>query len=123
MHSDLIEFIDKKDLTAIRSALRQAFIRSKYKGEFLKTRRIESPTFKKDGTLGKKIAVNYKCECCFSLIKIDQVNVDHIEAVGSFKDIREFYDFFMRIFCSFDNLQVLCKPCHKRKTRFDRMIF
>lgn len=123
MHHDLIKNIDKKDLTAIRSALRQAFIRSKYKGAFLATKRIESPTYKKDGSLGKRISVSYRCVKCEGLHKIDDINVDHIKAVGSFTSILEFYDFFLRIFCAYSNLQVLCKVCHKRKTKFDRMVF
>lgn len=123
MHEDLIEFIDKKDLQAIRTALRQAFIRSKYKGAFLKTKRIELPVYKKCGGLAKRPAVFYKCVKCLELVKIDNLNVDHIECVGSFTSILKFYDFFLRIFCAYDNLQILCKCCHKRKTRFERMKF
>ena len=40
--------------------------------------------------------------------------VDHIEPVGSFTD----WDTYVRkLFCSEDNLQLLCKECHNRKTK------
>ena len=123
MHDDLIKFIDKKDLIQLRTALRQAFIRSKYRAAFLKTKRIEVIKYKKDGKPCKRPGVFYKCEKCLELVKSENLNVDHIKCIGSFKDILEFFDFFLRVFCAFSNLQVLCKICHSRKTKFERMTF
>jgi len=123
MHRDLIKFVSKKDLQNIRGALRQAFIRSNYKGEFIRSQRIERPVLKKNGEIAKRPRVTYKCVKCLNEFKVDQINVDHIRAVGSFESIEEFYEFFLRIFCAHENLQILCKDCHKRKTRFDRLKF
>ena len=123
MHDDLIQFIEKKDLTQLRTAFRQAFMRSKYKKAFLDRHRVESPTYKKDGSLSKKISVDWECACCGEMVKSDNLNVDHIEPIGSFKSIEEVVDFFFRVFCAFDNLQILCKICHSRKTKYERMTF
>lgn len=45
------------------------------------------------------------------------IHVDHIEPVGSYYDWNEFVD---RLFCPAENLQVLCKECHKGKTADER---
>jgi len=123
MRCDLVCNIDKKDLTQIRTGLRQAFIRSKYKGAFLRSKRIEIDHFKKCGGLAKRPHVRYKCVKCTDLFKVDEINVDHIEKVGSFKDILEVESFFFRIFCEFSNLQILCKKCHALKTKYERATF
>src|SRR5690554_3127373 len=100
----------KKDLNQIRTGLRQAFIRSRYRAEFLKTKRIEIPQYKKDGSLAKRPKVVYKCECCHTEYPVDNINVDHISKVGSFTSFEDIESFFFAIFCPWSNLQILCKP-------------
>jgi len=116
----LVTFTHKKDLTAIRTGLRQAFIRSKYRAEFLKTKRIEIPKYKKNGERAKRPHIRYLCEPCDMLFKSDEINVDHIKKVGSFVDIMDITIFFFRIWCDFSNLQILCKDCHTIKTKKER---
>lgn len=111
---------DRKDLTLIRTGLRQAFTRSKYKAIFLSLSRVEIPQYNKSGKLSKRPMVRYLCAECKCLHPSSDINVDHIEKVGSFDCISEIKDFFDRIFCSYDNLQVLCKPCHDVKTKQER---
>jgi len=117
-----LDFVDPKDLTAIRTGLRQAFIRSKYRAEFLKLNRVETIQYKKCGGEMKRPTVRYRCVDCSGLFKQDEINVDHINKVGSFIDIMDIEKFFFRIFCSFSNLQILCKRCHTLKTRRERKL-
>ena len=108
--------IKQKDLTAIRSGLRQAFIRSKYKSEYLDKFKQTIPRYTKSGKLHKTPWVKYQCEECKELFKSDEINVDHIDKIGSFKTAEDIREFFFRIWCSYDNLQVLCVQCHDDKT-------
>jgi len=108
--------IKQKDLTAIRSGLRQAFIRSKYKSEYLDKFKQTIPRYTKSRKLHKTPWVKYQCEECKELFKSDEINVDHIDKVGSFKTAEDIREFFFRIWCSYDNLQVLCVQCHDDKT-------
>lgn len=58
----------------------------------------------------------YKCSCCKQYYSSKEIEVDHIEACGSFnKDTAG--EFIKRLFCEIDGLQILCKPCHKNKTK------
>lgn len=43
-----------------------------------------------------------------------EVEVDHIVEIGPFQG--DWNDFISRIYCSQDNLQVLCVVCHAKKT-------
>ena len=45
--------------------------------------------------------------------RVENVHVDHIEPVGSYKDWNTYIE---KLFCSEDNLQILCLACHKEKT-------
>jgi len=55
----------------------------------------------------------YQCNSCKKSFKLKQVQVDHIVEIGSFVDWNTYME---RLFCPLDNLQVLCKRCHKKKT-------
>lgn len=59
----------------------------------------------------------YTCASCARLFTAKGVEVDHIEPVVDPKTGFTTWDnYISRLFCSTDNLQVLCKPCHKLKT-------
>lgn len=59
-------------------------------------------------------AKHYRCAACEGEFPQSGVQVDHIEPVGSTSSWDEFIE---KLFCEADNLQVLCKPCHKKKTK------
>jgi len=113
-------YIDRKDLTAIRTGLRQAFIRSKYRAEFMRTKRVETVQYKKNGDAAKRPMVRYQCVKCSGMFAGDKINIDHIKKVGSFISIFDIENFFFRIWCDFYNLQILCKTCHDGKTKRER---
>lgn len=112
--------LSKHDINLIRGAIRQAYHMSDHYKGFLETRRIEVPRYKKDGTEAKRSYVRYQCDCCKELVSGDFMDVDHIIPIGSFKTLQEVDKFVSRVYCSWDNLQILCDPCHNAKTAQDR---
>ncbi len=96
----------RKNVVAyIKASLRRTWGRSIQRQSALKAARVER---------GK-----YRCAGCNSVFKRKYIAVDHIIAVGRFKDFNTYID---RLFCTVDGLQVLCVNCHKIKSRKDRKI-
>jgi len=62
----------------------------------------------------------YECNSCKGVFKAKEVSVDHISPCGSIKSYEDVATFAETLFCSPDNLQVLCKECHYNKTMKDR---
>ncbi len=62
----------------------------------------------------------YLCAVCKEQFKIKEVQVDHINPVGSQPmSLEAIQQWVSNLFCSYNNLQVLCKLCHKQKTKVD----
>lgn len=109
----------------LRGEIRKQFARSESYKSFIKSNRIEVQE-------GNRLRVFYKCAICSGLNPIKEINVDHIKPIGrgvlsSLSDILKFIDL---VYCSHDNLQIVCKPCHSHKTKiensnpsFDNVIF
>jgi 5-methylcytosine-specific restriction endonuclease McrA len=49
-----------------------------------------------------------------------EVSVDHIVPVGGLNKPEDLPKFVENLFCHEDNLQVLCKVCHDKKTQEDK---
>lgn len=63
-------------------------------------------------------AKHWECNKCKGHFPQKQINVDHIEPVVDPQVGFVNWDTFInRMFCSPDNLQVLCLDCHKVKTQ------
>lgn len=56
----------------------------------------------------------YQCASCKEWFREEQIEIDHIEEVGSFTG--NFDDYVKRMYCDLSNLQKLCIKCHTRKT-------
>lgn len=120
----------------IRSAIRRTFSRSPLVQEVLQDARSEHDQYNKDGSLGKRKAVRYTCAECSKLFMRKNVAVDHISPVIPLdKEFTDWDTFVGRLFCSKDNLQVLCSyrikdkdkhgdvlSCHHTKTAEERTI-
>lgn len=65
-------------------------------------------------------AKHYKCAKCRKLYPSSNVQVDHIIPVVGPEGFTSFDTYIDRLFCSEDNLQVLCKPCHLKKSAAER---
>ena len=110
--------IEPKLRGLITKGIRDAFSRSiKYK-ECLQKTRIEIPKKNKDGSTSKRPSVFYKCNSCKELVNSSNYHVDHITPVVPLKSSLSEMDLNKYAF-NVNNLsiQVLCKPCHKLKTK------
>lgn len=80
---------------------------------------------KKDGSIGKAYRVFWKCPQCLRLVIRTQLDIDHINAVGSAPgwppdpDKNDWNKYLAALFCKKEDLQPLCKQCHKGKTKKD----
>ncbi len=89
----------------MRALLRNAWLRSPMRGEALKEARRERG--------------EYLCAHCKEIFRIKEVAVDHILPCRKL-NLRVIGEFCQRLFCVSVMLQVLCKPCHKDKTKRER---
>jgi len=99
----------------VRSALRKAWMKWPPNQATKRAARIER---------GVYMCAGYQRDAHLApaSIKVDgkrknNVFTDHIEAVGSHAS---WDDVIAGLFCEADNLQVLCKDCHDRKTKDER---
>jgi len=97
----------------VYSALRGAFRRWGPKSDVLADAFTRVKTNKASGRKAK----HYRCAECGKEFPQKQMQVDHTEAIGEWKSWDRFIE---RLFCEKDNLQVLCKPCHKTKTKKEK---
>lgn len=112
----------------IRGALRRAFSSSPFLSEIKNKQRVEKAAYNKDGSVAKKPDVWYKCEYCGQLAKgaknkkgLPYVQVDHTDPVIRIdRELHSWDEFIERLYCSFDNLKVICSDCHKKKTKHER---
>lgn len=58
----------------------------------------------------------YICAKCGGSFSAKEVSVDHIVDCGTLKSWDDVQEFMQRLFCSADELQVLCHPDHDIKT-------
>ena len=108
---------------AIRGAIRRIFSRSPIKIEVQMKVRREVPRYKKDGTRAKVDSVQYQCNVCKSWVGSTKIEVDHIIPVVEVNE-KGFVDWNMfveRLFCGPENLQVICDPCHDKKTHEEQL--
>jgi len=107
------EWTEARFRSFVTSALRAASRRWPPKYKALKEAFVGRQVNAKTG----KMAMHYKCVACQKLYVASDVQVDHIKpVVDPKKGFVSWDDFINRIFCEIENLQVLCKPCHKIKT-------
>lgn len=58
----------------------------------------------------------YVCACCGKVFRRKDIDVDHKIAIGRFDN----FDLYIeRLFVDSSGLQILCKVCHKKKTKKD----
>ena len=68
-----------------------------------------------------RMAKHYRCASCQQEFTSKDVEVDHISPVVDPTDgFIDWNTFISRLYCTKDNLQVLCTTCHKRKTKLER---
>lgn len=117
--SDFLKKIDKDTgkssetamLNMVRGAIRRSWMKSPTKLAYLYSK-IEPDM---DDTNRRKWKV--ACECCGGWFKMTDVEVDHKHGNHSLRTVEDFCNYFEKILMvGFDDLQLLCKPCHATKT-------
>jgi 5-methylcytosine-specific restriction endonuclease McrA len=107
------EWTEARFRSFITSALRAASRRWPPKYKALKDAFVGRKVNAKTG----KLAMHYRCAACRKHFVAADVQVDHIVPVVDPKKGFVSWDVFIeRMFVEIENLQVLCKPCHKVKT-------
>lgn len=110
---------EKHVVSVVRSAIRQAWMKSDVKLAYLYSRTIPDM----DNTTRTKWL--YECEICGGMFKENEVQCDHIDGNHSFTKVGDFQDYFDNILMiGFDGLQLLCCDipsknhigCHSYKT-------
>ena len=114
--------VSKKDLQAIRGALRTAFIRSEYRKKFVESITIVVPRYKKNGERYKVDSKMFCCQECRQMFSVSDCRVDHIKPIGQYFDFNHTSGFIERLWCGYSNLQGLCDDCHKEKTAYERSL-
>lgn len=108
---DTLEFLDRKTLTLIESAIRKSFKTSIEYKVFLHNKMVAS--------LGPRGGRRWACNSCKKMIDENNIKVDHINPVVPVNTnrvsmtLRELYE---RTYCSIENLQIMCSVCHNIKS-------
>lgn len=98
-----------------------SFIRSGFRSKFSRwPPKYECIEDAKRVVHGQRHKYEYQCAECKGWFKNKDVEVDHIEPVGSLKGYDDLVGFVQRMFVSKEGLRVVCKPCHKAKTTGDK---
>lgn len=67
------------------------------------------------------MAQHYRCNVCKKEFPSKEIQVDHIKPVVDPKvGFKDWNTYIKRMFCSEKNLQAVCKPCHKEKTKKEK---
>lgn len=115
----MIEWTEARLKAFIQSTLRKAFSRYPPKYKVLK----EACIGKRQNKATGRMAYHYKCAKCRKVFPSIDVQVDHkITAIDIEKGFTSWDDYIARLFCSSENLQVLCSNCHKQKTKGENEI-
>lgn len=98
-------------LNVVRSAIRQAWMKSNTKLAYLYMNTIPDMD---DSTRTKWL---FKCEMCGEMFKLNEVEVDHKQGHNKFTSTEDFVEYFQNILMvGFDDLQILCKTDHSIKS-------
>ena len=111
------EWTEARYRAFVISALRAYMKRFPPKWKALKAAMVGRKVNKYSG----RLAEHYLCANCGEFFIARDVQVDHIDPVVSPNEgFQDWWTFITRLYCEAENLQVLCKPCHKEKTNRER---
>ena len=104
----------------ILQVIKRVFTRSDVVQDFYEENKIREAVYNKDGSRSKRDAVWFRCESCKGKFKQKDMNCDHKEPVIPVNIPTEHmsWDIVMeRLFVEKEDLQLICKKCHKEKTQ------
>lgn len=107
---------EKHVVSVVRSAIRQAWMKSDVKLAYLYSKTIPDMD---DSTRTKWLVA---CEICGKLFKLTDVQIDHKLGNHSFTKVTDFENYFNNILMvGFDDLQILCEDDHLSKTLSEKL--
>lgn len=65
---------------------------------------------------------NYRCEGCKKIFQQKELQIDHVEPIVGLEGFVSWDMYIERMFCGYEKLQALCKPCHQTKTQEENQI-
>lgn len=114
MKSKVDGWSDSKYKAFIISTLRGGMRRYPNKSKVIKKSSVGKKINKESG----RMAEHFECKMCEGHFPRTQIQCDHIYPVVNPKvGFTTWDDYIDRMFCSEDDLQVLCKNCHTQKTK------
>lgn len=117
MKSPIPEWTDAKFRGWIISLLRRGTMRWPPRNQCL----VNAKTKKKRNKKTNRLAQHYRCNGCKKDFPLTNMVVDHIDPVIDVDEGFIDFDIYIeRMYCPLDNLQALCKPCHKKKCDEER---
>ena len=105
-HPEYPKWTEARYKQFIRSGLRKLWQRWPPRHDKLKNNRVKVE--------GKKHKYEIQCEHCKEWFPQTYIDVDHIIPAGSSDDWNAFID---RLFVGEDKLALVCRPCHKIKSK------
>lgn len=107
---------EKHVVSVVRSAIRQAWMKSDVKLAYLYSKTIPDMD---DSTRTKWLV---PCEICGKMFKLTDVQIDHKLGNHSFTKVTDFENYFNNILMvGFDDLQILCEDDHLSKTLSEKL--
>lgn len=97
----------------IRSTLRQATRKWPPKNE---AKKLARRPYTGDNP---RVKWEYQCYQCKEWFMEKQIEVDHLIPAGTLRDYNDLPDFVRKLFCNINGFGVICKSCHKIKTKKD----
>jgi hypothetical protein len=105
--------MDKETQKHILNVLRHGTITWHIRKKCLKNgRKLKRVGEYKNGK--QKFLYIYQCNKCKDWFREEEIEIDHIEEVGSFTG--DWNEYVNRMYCSLENLQKMCIKCHLSKT-------
>lgn len=108
-----MNWTESKFQSFIKSTLRKGTTRWPPKYEVLNAAKRGKMVNERTG----RLAEHYCCASCGEFYPANMVVVDHIEPVVPITGFTSWDVVISRMFCDVEGLQVLCKECHKIKTK------
>jgi 5-methylcytosine-specific restriction endonuclease McrA len=106
-----------KERNLIKGALRRVFSRSELRLAALKSNVIEHADVNRP-----RVTKWAWCNACGEILPAYTMQVDHLEPVIKVEETLEdltWDELIDRLWCAAENLSVVCKDCHKSKTKLE----
>ena len=117
MDSPVKNWTEGRFKSFVTSTLRSGFRRYPPAFQALKEASVGKKLNKKTG----RMCEHFICKSCKNEFTSKEVQKDHIDPVVDPKQGFKNWDTFIeRLFCTKENIQILCKACHKDKTNLEK---